>query len=148
MHNVTHNIEIAASRDAVWAVLGNIGDIANYNPNLQASAYLGEVRGDGASRRCVITDQVSLDERIVAWEEGHHYTLELYDATTFLPYARLLVSFEVSETAGDRTRVVQTMSYRMKGGPVGNLLAPMMRGTMSRAVHDNLEGLKRHVEAA
>ena len=114
MYRVTDDILVSAAHDEVWRALGDLGNIAAYNPGLESSSYLDDSRGEGASRRCIISDKVALDERVVAWEAGRSYTLELFNATTFMPYAELLVSFEVSESDSEQTRVEQTIAFRMR----------------------------------
>jgi uncharacterized membrane protein len=147
MVEVKGDILVSADHDTVWRALGDIGNIAAYNPGLKSSHYLDDERGEGASRRCVVSENVVLDERVVAWEEGRSYTLELFNTTAFAPWGEVVVSFEVSESDPEHTRVEQTISFSLKGGPLGRLVAPLMRGQVENAVRANLSGLKKFVEA-
>jgi hypothetical protein len=151
MQAATSKVTIAAARDRVWEVLADIGNVANYNDGLQDSWLLGdrpqeEPCGVGTGRRCVVNDKLAIDETVTALEIGHSYTLELSGSTGFLPTSHVIVTFGLTDLPSGHTEVTQTMSYALKGGALGALLAPLMRGSIRTAVERNLAGLKGFVE--
>lgn len=71
MTGVSREVQLDAPKDKVWTTLVNLGAIQNYNPMVARSYYTSETRtGIGATRHCDFSPMGSVEERVVAWEEG------------------------------------------------------------------------------
>ncbi|MCH8927788.1 MAG: SRPBCC family protein [Candidatus Marinimicrobia bacterium] len=144
MTEVIKEIEINASKDKVWPILADIGSIQNYNPGVTKSLSTSEAKtGIGASRHCDLLPMGSVEERVIEWDEGNSYKIEIYDGK-IVPFLGTAV-FEVSEN-GENTHVKMTMNYEMKSGIMASMMGMMMKGKMDKAVESILVGLKHHVE--
>ena len=146
MHKVTREITIKAPKQKVWAVLADLGSVHKYSDNVANSCYVTpNSSGVGAARRCDLDNSTWIEERATAWHEDKGYTLEVADGEGMGPVDTLIVDFELTES-GHGTKVVQSMSYNMKGGLIRPLLNTLASGQMRKAIDTNLDGLKTYIE--
>jgi len=144
MTKVTKEIWIEAPTDKVWRVLADIGAIQDYSPNVAKSHATSEATaGEGASRHCDLLPMGTVEERIVEWQEGQQYTIDIY-ASKNVPFNGV-AHFAVKPN-GSGTIVTQTMEFTMKGGVVGALAGRPMEKQIGRVIEGNLLGLKHYVE--
>ena len=146
MASVTATTKINASKEAVWAVLANIGAISNWNPGVSKSYVTSDrARGDGAERHCDLgTKGDYLKERALDWREGEGFKIEVYD--TNLPLKRNVVTFSL-QSDGEGTVVSVSPDYELKFGPIGVVMDRLCaRAQLRKGMADLLAGLKYHVE--
>ncbi|MCG8469842.1 MAG: SRPBCC family protein [Gemmatimonadetes bacterium] len=145
MATFTKQIRIDASPAEVWATLGDVGTIAEWNPGLIGSHPTTEENGGlGASRHCDVDGKQFIDETVVEWEPERTLTMRVTD--TNLPLASADIRFELAGDA-DGTSVMVRPDYAIKLGPIGKLMdALFVRRTYERGMEALLGGLKRHVE--
>ncbi|MEO0601379.1 MAG: SRPBCC family protein [Myxococcota bacterium] len=136
--------EITHAPAAVWEVVADIGGIHRFHPAVARSPLTGsQERGVGAERTCHFHDGNHIDERVVAWEEGHSLEVDIVRGS--FPLVRARARF-VLEPVPTGTRVTMRMDYKPKFGPVGFVMDQLMmkrqfRGLMARI----LEGLETHL---
>ena len=146
MRQVEQHIEVAASAEAVWAVLADLTSMRHYMPRTESVKITSDgSQGIGAARYCVFADGVELGERVVEWDEGSGYVLETTKVVK-VPMQSNRVTFRI-EPQGEGTIVRETMEYSMKGGFVAPLLERLAAGRMQAAMAGSLGGLKAYVEA-
>jgi len=136
--------KINASKEEVWNIISDIGAIQNFNPNVSKSFYTSEIKeGIGASRHCDLLPMGKVEERVVSWKDGEEFTIEIYESKSmpFLGEGKFILKEE-----GGKTNVTMSLTYRMKGGFLGALMAVFMKGRISKAMEDTLAGLKHHIE--
>ncbi|MEM6929955.1 MAG: SRPBCC family protein, partial [Myxococcota bacterium] len=135
-----------APRATVWSTLADLGGVADYNPNLARSSWLSAAReGIGAARQCVLPDHSTIDERVVAWDDGRGYTLAVTDGAPTI-VRRMEVRFELEEIGPQSTRVTQTMDVALALAPLTAPLGWLMRPALRSAITANLQGLAEAVE--
>lgn len=147
MSVVTRAVRVDAPPAAVWKALADVGGIARWSPNVRASHSTSEHNGGiGATRHCDLRGG-SVEERVVAWEEGRMLTIEIYDAVGApARIARASVSFDVTP-AGAGTLVSATIDYALKGGPLGSLMDALVgRRQFGQTAEQLLAGLGEHVQ--
>lgn len=89
MTHISHQITINAPKERVWEILADLGEVKRYHPGLTDSYYnSGEKRGVGASRHCDLKPFGSIDERVIEWNDGESYTLEIYDGKKVPPFKK------------------------------------------------------------
>ncbi len=144
MARVTRQIRIDAPREKVWEALGDFGNIYKWNPGITRSRLTSEqTKGIGATRRCDLPSGY-VAERIMAWREGQHMVIDIYE--TSLPLKRNVVELAVRED-GNGTTVTVTPDYAFRYGPLGALLDVLFgRRQIERGFDGLLQGLKRYVE--
>lgn len=148
MTTITRQVTIDAPAAEVWALLADFGNIYRFNPTVRTSHSTNELHGVGAARHCDLGRGSSIEEVIAEWTEGVSMTVHIVGGTKTPPFkghpeARLFV-----EPLGDRSTVSGSLSYELKGGPLGRLMdAVMVRSRFETAWTGVLAGLKKHAES-
>jgi len=145
---ILRTIYIDAAPDQVWRALADFGNIARYNPGVpQSYVTSDQAEGVGATRHCDLAMAgASLEERIIDWQEGQSYTVEIYDGEKLPPVHHIHVTLSM-EPDGEGTRAMTHMTYQLKFGPLGALLDRwMVRKNMSQGMEGLLAGLKHYCE--
>ena len=141
---VIKEVDINASKDKVWHILADIASVQIYNPGVAKSLSTSEAKtGIGASRHCDLLPMGSVEERVIEWDEGNSYKIEIFEGK-MVPFLGTAL-FELSES-GENMHVKMTMTYEMKGGIMALLMGMMMKGKMEKTIESILVGLKHHVE--
>ena len=133
--------------EALWSVLSDFENVADWNPTLQSAHLLGtQKRGVGASRQCTLNDGKNhVEERVIRWEEGRLLEIEIVDGT--LPFRKASVLVELESESPKRTRVHMTTSFEPKGGALGSVAAEIVLKPMLRRLFGRLfDGLEAQLE--
>lgn len=154
MNEFTVNTTINAPVDAVWAALADIGDIAAWNPGVQAShTTSAQAEGVGACRHCDLGGKNYLDEEVVTWRENEAITFRIvgtnmpFDSADpqggdSAPHIRFTLT-----PIGDQTQVTCSPIYKLKYGVAGTLMDKLfVARTYKSGMEGLLAGLKKHVE--
>jgi ligand-binding SRPBCC domain-containing protein len=145
MRLVKETIEIGASLDAVWAILGNFGDVASWAPYMRNSALIGEQKsGVGASRKLWHYWGFRLEEQVTAWDTRRGFAFDVIKA----PYPMKNVRETwVIERGNGHTVVASTVDYTMGLGWLGLLLdTTLVQHIVRREMRAGLRGLKACAE--
>ena len=148
MTTETRSVYVDAPRHQVWDVLADFGNIYKFNPNLTGSYSTSDANsGVGATRHCDLTfSGASIEEEIIAWNEGESYQIEIVDGTRTPPFKSVVATLAVADE-GVGTRVTMTMEYSLKFGPIGRAMDALgIRKQYAKAVTLILAGLKHYVE--
>lgn len=139
---------IHAPKERVWEVLANFSGVSLYNPSVPNSYTLNaQHTGLGAERRCEFDAEGSkfIDERIIGWQEGQSYDVEIFDGNQIPPVKNLVATLAVQELGNDSI-VSFTFSYTPKFGPIGILMNIfMLQRLMTRVGNGILAGLDHYV---
>jgi hypothetical protein len=100
-----------------------------------------------ATRHCDLTfSGASIEERIVAWDEGHSYQVNIFDARPTPPFKNVLATLAVADE-GSGARVTIRMEYSLKYGLIGKAMDVMgVRKQYGKAITLILGGLKHYAE--
>ncbi|MDH4309233.1 MAG: SRPBCC family protein [Acidimicrobiia bacterium] len=147
MRKVLATVEIDAPAEKVWEVLADFGNVQVFNPNVSRSYLTGtQPGGEGATRHCdLAVAGASIEERIVAWEEGRSYTIDIYDGVRN-PFAKAVGTLTVDPIDESRSVAGMTIEWKGKGGVLSGLLDRGLVAQNRKAVTRLLAGLKHHVE--
>ena len=147
MQKVTVQVEIDAPAEKVWEVLADFGNISAFNPNLTNSHLTADQpNGVGATRHCDLTvGGASIEERIVDWDEGHSYTVDVYGGKR-VPFTQAFGHLAVEPLGESRSVASMSFEGKAKGGVFAGLLGRALRGQNKKAITGVLAGLKHHVE--
>lgn len=144
MPEVTKEIQVDAPMEKVWAVLANIGAVQDCSPGVAKSYYTSSVKeGVGANRHCDLLPTGTVEERIVDWNDGEQYSIEIYEGTG-IPYTGV-AHFTVKRD-GVGALVTQIMEYKRTDDLSNALKGQSMDGLVGKIVEGNLLGLKHFVE--
>lgn len=142
-------IEIDASTEAVWAVLGDYGPVSHYVDGVVDSRIVdGPDRGLGATRHCDLPGKPGRNyivERIVEWDEGSSFRYEVTDTNAPITNAELRWSVT---PAGPRTKLRAEVRYSTKFGLLGRAMnVIVLRRKLRRSITQSLADIKTHIEA-
>ncbi|MEM9106691.1 MAG: SRPBCC family protein [Pseudomonadota bacterium] len=148
MIHCERSLEIDATPDAIWAVLGRFMHIDEFAPAVMSVDALteGDV-GVGAQRRCHFENGTSMAEEVIDWKPNKGYRVRLFDMDA-MPLNEASAGIAVSPLADGRSRVTWSFDYHVKYGPLGWLMGQtMMKAMMGKVLHANLQGLADKVGA-
>lgn len=130
--------EVPAPLEKVWEKVAlGFGEVARYNPAIEASRFDSDQKaGVGTRRHCDTADGGYLKEEIVDWNEMENFTLNLVE--TSFPMATIESKFSFQKK-GNNTLVTQEFWYRMK--PPMGWLSGLMKGRMKKTLVTGLNGL-------
>ena len=146
MIKITKEVEINAPKAKVWSVLADIGAVEKYNPVVTKSYSTSENKqGLGASRHCDLLPMGSVEEKIIEWDEGESYKIEIFEGKA-IPF-KGTGKFELTEN-GKSTNVKMTFEPDMGNGIFGKIMGFMMKEKMNKMITGVVIGLKHHLETA
>ena len=138
MSKLTAQITINASKEKVWEVIADFGNVYKWTPSVVKSYYTTQATAAvGAARHCDIVGGFAVEESITGWEEGSRMDIDVEGAGPTMH-----VSWSVSP-AGDGAVATLTVEFEMDGAEADRIaLEERMRYIMDQS----LAGLKYHVE--
>jgi len=141
-------ITINASKQKVWDIVSNLGDIYKFHPGVSKSYYTTEeAEGVGAARICELLPAGKILETVKNWEEGSGFLLQIDPIEKAPPVKNFCGHFELEEINHHSTKVSLTIRYRMKLGIAGNILNKLViRSKMEDGIEDLLTGLRVYTE--
>ncbi|MHA1559685.1 MAG: SRPBCC family protein [Alphaproteobacteria bacterium] len=144
MPTVERDIHINASKEAVWAVLADFGNVSKWSPGLVASKLTSEGDvGVGSTRVCTAPKFGSFNEEVLEWHPGESFAVEL---KAFGPMKFSRSKWTLREHGGV-THLNASIDYEVKFGPVGTIMSVLfVKRSISNGFEQALQGLKDHVE--
>ena len=141
-------LEIDATSDEVWAVLGRFMHIDEFAPEIVSVDALTDGKdGIGSKRRNNFKNGTSLVEEVTEWEPKRRYRVSSSEMSS-MPLHEAYSAISVEPTDNGRSMVTWDFDYRVKFGPFGWLLGmTMMKVMMGRIVDGNLKGLADKVQS-
>lgn len=143
--NIQIKRTIAAPADALWAYLADFSNIHAFHPLLKGSHFIDGASSCevGATRQCDMKDGNFLKERVVEWQPGSHYTIEVYESSMPMKEATATLGVRPLDptrseaymhlTITPKYRVMQPMMYayfRFLAGPA------ILRGLEDKYLED------------
>lgn len=120
------------SPDALWAVIADFPNIANWNSGVKTSvATSTDTGGVGATRHCELAPAGALDERVLEWEEGRRVKVAV-DKASKAPIKTATANFTITPE-GDHVRLDVDYDFELKGGVAGKAAAPALKKAFARA---------------
>lgn len=137
--------DVAAARSAVWAVLADFPNIADWNGGVKKSFAKGDaVEGVGAQRHCDLAPMGGLEETIAEWVPEERMVVSI-DSASKLPIKSGRVTFSLDE--GDSATPTEVhYAYETKFGPIGKLMGPMLDGQLKKGFGGFLEDLEKEAK--
>jgi len=144
---IRRHVTINASKDKVWEVLADFGNVQQLSPNIKKSYLTSEQEnGVGAKRHCDFTSMgAQVEEQIVEWKEGESMKIDIYETKNMPMIRDMEAVFDVRE-AGNSTLLTGAFSYGMSNafGSLMNSLA--MKKMNIKSWKSFMSGIKHHLE--
>ena len=141
------NIDIEATPESIWAVIGRFMHIDEFAPLVTSVDALtdGEDRV-GSKRRCNFKDGSSVVEEVTEWDVCRKYRVRLSEIAS-MPIHEMYAEISL-DSLSDKVRVTWSMDYRVKYGPLGWLLGQtLIKMMMGKILNGNLQCLANKVNA-
>ncbi len=115
---------IDAPLEQTWAVLSDLERISDWSEEIQTAVCVSQQkRGVGAQRECLLSNNITIEEQIIAWQEGQSFT---YEAHNIPLVAKAKNTWRVAEQQG-KTLLSTESEIVMQGGLLGVIcLQPLM----------------------
>ena len=141
-------IIIDASKEAVWKIVSNLGDIYKFHPGVSKSYYTTDrEEGVGAARVCELQPAGKILETVKNWDNGNGFVLQIDPIEKAPPVKEFTGHFQLIKVNAETTRVTLTINYEMKLGLIGDLLNKLIiKSKMEEGIEGLLAGLKTHME--
>ncbi len=148
MIHYERTLDIDATPDALWEVIGRFMHIDEFAPLVKAVDALTDGEdGVGSKRRCHFDDGSSVVEVVTEWEANRRYRVRLSEMAA-MPLHEAHADISIAPLDSGRTRVTWGMDYRVKYGPFGWILGQtMMKMMMGKILDGNLNGLAHKVRS-
>ncbi len=146
---VTKTIEIAASADKVWNVIGNFQDMS-WHPAIEKTEGSGG-NDAGAKRKLTLKGATTIEEALTRYDAASHtlgYEITSVDVKV-LPVANYSSTLSVSEAGGKSTVTWKGAFYRgyMNNDPPPELSDEAAVKAVTGIYDSGLEAVKKKVEA-
>ncbi len=143
---VSESVIINASKSAVWSVLADFPNIADWTGQVKSSRRTSEAHnGLGAERTCELAPFGSLDERIIGWEPEQLLQVDVHTVSK-MPIKRSVTTFTLREIDANTTEVTMAPEAEAKGGLMSGLIAKRLEKALPKAALQLLDDLKVAVE--
>jgi uncharacterized protein YndB with AHSA1/START domain len=143
MREINVSREIEAPQSAVWAVLADFPNIADWNSGVKVSHSTSDSsEGVGATRHCDLAPVGALEETITEWSPEEKMVVRI-DSAAKLPIRSGLVTFTLDGTEATTTTDL-AYSYEARFGPLGSVMGPLI----DRQLRKGFEGFLADLEAA
>ena len=147
MTKISREIEIDASKEAVWKAIARFGDICHASPGvLKSHVTSDQQEGVGATRHCDFAMMgANAEEKIIEWNEGESIKIEVYDLKNMPGIDTMQADFKVRQENG-KTILRADLDYSMK-----NVFFDMMNTTVMKRMNIKnwdavLAGHKKYIE--
>ncbi len=148
MIHYERTLEINATPEAIWGVLSRFMQIDEIAPQIAyVEALTHGANGIGSKRRCYFENGTSLVEEVTEWDPNRGYSVRLSDMTA-MPLTDAHATIAIKPLDGASTRVIWSMDYAVKYGPLGWFLGQtLMKMMMSKVLDSNLKALANKVNS-
>jgi len=147
MRTINVNRDIASPRSAVWAVLADFPNIADWNSGVKKSFSTGEASGGvGATRHCDLAPMGELEETIAEWQPEEKLVISI-DTASKLPLKSGIATFTLVGD-GDSTATTIDYAFEPRFGPIGKLMGGMLDKQFRKGFTGFLEDLDTAAQAS
>ncbi len=123
--HITVQRRMAASPGSVWAVFADFPNLASHWSGLRATRAIGhQTSGVGARRHVELKPIGTMDEAVIAWEEGRRIDTENHPSV-LVPFNRAQTMLTLDPEDGG-TLATFDYHYLPRGGPIGRFTGPMI----------------------
>ena len=144
---IESKVIINATRDKVWDILSDFGNVQKLSPGIAKSYLTSDTKnGIGATRHCDFTAMGSqVEEKIIEWNDGHSFKIELYDTKNLPLIQGMNASFKL-ESHNKETILTSIFEYHMNNF-IGDLLNSLkMKKMNKKSWVQFMAGIKHYAE--
>jgi uncharacterized protein YndB with AHSA1/START domain len=147
--SITVATTIAAPKSAVWAVLADFSNVADWNSSITKSYITSEANtGVGAQRHCDVapaSEDVApaseVEETIRKWEPETALVISI-DSTKEMPFESALETFTLEDKGGSTS-----LTFDFEYTPTDESMGPLLDEGLTMVLNGNLAELDAAVQA-
>ena len=143
MTTLTRTRELAVPPATVWAILADFEALALWADDIDHSSLTTDQRDGVGTRRRVQMGQITLLERVIAWEPDRQLA---YEIEGLLPVVKQATNTWHLTPTADGTRVSLTTTIATGRRPDKALIGAAVARKMAEASEMMLDGLAAHLE--
>ena len=147
-YSISVSKSLDAPQQAVWDVLADFGNIADWNTGIGTSYLTGgpEDVAVGTKRHCDLSPTGALEETLIVMDEPNRAVVSIDEAKR-IPVKRGEAEF-LLQADGDRCRTTINYAFEPNGGPLAPLIARMLQGQLQKGFSGFLDDLEKAAQAA
>ncbi|MEM7092276.1 MAG: SRPBCC family protein [Actinomycetota bacterium] len=147
MNSISVTKVMEAPQQAVWDVLADFANIADWNSGVATSFHSGgpEEVVVGTQRHCDLKPMGALDETLQVIEEPSRAVVSI-DKAARIPIKHGEVEFLLA-AEGDGTRTTINYTFQPKGGPIAGVIGKMLEGQLTKGFTGFLDELETAAQA-
>jgi len=143
MRTINVSRAIRAPKSAVWAVLADFPNIAEWNSGVKKSFATGDTsEGVGATRHCDLAPVGQLEETIAEWRPEEKLVVNI-DTAARLPLKRAVATFTLD---GGETSTTVRVDYAYEPGLLGRVMGPVLDRQLTKGFAGFLADLETAAE--
>ncbi len=142
MRSITVQRNISTSSKAIWDVLANFPNVADWNGGVKKSWATGEqTEGIGASRHCDLKPAGTLEETIAEWDPLNKMVINI-DSATKLPIKQGVAAFKLRSNGDDQTSVEIHYEYVPRWSFLGKIIGGALDKQFTKGFSGFLDDLE------
>ena len=143
MLKITSSVWIDSSIQETWSYLSDLEILHDWSEVILKSECIGIIkRGIDAERVCNLKNNITINEKIIEWEEGKTFTYVSYN----VPLVKCAKNKWSVNKLNGKTLVTSESEIIMRGGILGRILEPLMLLMSKKMCFDSLAAFKYLVE--
>lgn len=149
MHKVVASAVVDIPIDQAWAKLSDLSKAHYYVPDLTGTEFITEQKQGVGASRYVYSNRAPLIETVTQWNEGQGFSLRLHhDKGDGVPpmFSRARFHYSLEPISDSQTKLINSMEFEMKWGPIGQLLAKLIVKPMQQMQEKIVVGQKLYYE--
>ncbi len=148
MIHLERTLDMNATPEDIWAVIGLYMKTEDYSPYIvSVDALTDGEDGMGSIRRNNFENGTSLVEEVIQWTPNRGYRVRASEFGSN-PMRELTAELAIKPASNGKSKVVWSLDYGMKYGPLGWLMGQtMIKRFMRKVVDANLKALADKVRS-
>jgi uncharacterized membrane protein len=139
------SVEIAADRDKVWGVMGDLTSARLWDPGMKDMKITSDTKIGPGTVRTAAGALVKTTETVRDWAAYNKVTLDVTHDPNITKFETSTLTIEPGTSGG--TRVTWALDYQMAGGYLGHFADKFLLGSVHQGrISDGLQNLKRYAE--
>jgi len=140
--SITVTTTTAAPKSAVWAVLADFSNVADWNSSITKSYITSEANsGLGAQRHCDVAPTSEVEETIRKWEPDTALVISI-DSTKEMPFESALETLTLEDKGGSTS-----LTFDFEYTPTDESMGPLVDEGLTMALKRTLAELTAAVQA-
>jgi len=144
---IKNTIRVKVPAEKIWEVLKDFGGLEKFAPTIASSPITNNINtGVGAIRKCIFFNDSSMSEKIIEYQEGYGYKIEIIEHQ--MPFvSKNFEKMNVVKIDNNTSEINMSVNFEMSAGPLGWMVGSFMLKPMMNSVTKKIiTGLAYHAK--